>query len=158
VLTTFAGRGIRHAPAQGVITQEKLLKRVLKTLATLILVPVLLFSGLVAYYWFTYIDEDITVGSAYGFSIGSSKVEAVKDFDKLLTKNPGLHVYVSYGQRAGDNFSIPASPESIRRLESHDRWDLLLDGKSEFFNSTDLYFEKNQLVRIYRHRQYFELP
>lgn len=134
------------------------MKFVLKILAAFILVPVLFISGLVGYFWITYIDEEITSGNAYGFTIGASKSEAVKDFESLRTKHPDLHVYVSYGQRAGDYFSIPALPESIDWLTPHDRWDLLLDGKSEFFNSTDLHFEDGKLVRVYRHRQYFELP
>jgi len=134
------------------------LKFFLKIIGTVILVPALLISGLVTYYWLTYIDEDITAGNAYGFTIGVSKLESVKGFGALLTEYPNLHVYVSYGQRAGDNFSIPALPETISKLNIHDRWDLLLDGESEFFNSIDLYFESNQLVKIHRHRQYLELP
>ena len=130
----------------------------LKILAALILFPIIFIAGFVGYYWVTYIDEEITSGNAYGFTIGSSKTEVVNDFEKLRLQYPDLYVYVSYGQRAGDNFSTPALPESIDKLTPHDRWDLLLDGKSEFFNSTDLYFEDGKLARIYRHRQYFELP
>ena len=134
------------------------MKLLLKIVGTLILVPVLLISGLATYYWLTYIDEDITSGSAYGFTIGASKLEAANEFMELLQEYPNLHVYVSHGQRAGDNFSIPALPDAITKLNDHDRWDLLLDGQSEFFNSIDLYFVANKVVKIHRHRQHFELP
>ena len=134
------------------------MKLVLKIFAALTVIPVLLLGGLATYYWATYIDENISSGSAYGFIIGSSKEDAVMGFEKLRSEYPDMHVYVSYGERAGDNFSIPAIPVSIGNLKTHNKWDILLNGRYEFSNSTDLYFEDGNLVKIYRHRQYFELP
>jgi hypothetical protein len=134
------------------------LKLTLKILFIFVLIPALLIAGLATYYWITYIDEEISSGSAYGFTIGSTKAEAVRDFGKIRSSHPEIHVYVTYGERAGDNFSTPAIPESLHKLEPHDRWFVLLDGKTEFFNSTNLLFEDDKLVIIHRHRQYFELP
>ncbi len=134
------------------------MKFALKVLATLILIPAILIGGLVFYWWVTYIDESVTSGSAYGFTIGHTKEVVAKQFPIMDEDYPQLHVYVSYGRRAGDNFSIPANEHAINRLISHDKWDLLLNGQWEFFDSIDLYFENNKLVKIHRHRQNFELP
>ena len=114
--------------------------------------------GQAVYYWSTYIDETVYSGSAYGFEIGWSKEQVVRGFARVRTEHPYTHVYVSYGDRAGDNFSIPASDMSIGVLQTHDHWELLLDAKWEFWNSIDLYFQNGVLIQIYRHRQYFELP
>jgi hypothetical protein len=134
------------------------LKSALKVLATLVLIPIILIGGLVFYWWVTYLDETITVGSGYGFTIGQPKQAAAEQFDSLNNKYPDLHVYVSYGRSAGDNFSIPATPQSYNELRPHDKWDLLLQGQWKFFDSIDLYFKGDELVKIYRHRQNFELP
>ena len=130
----------------------------LKVLAILISVLLLFLFGLFAYSWFTYIDETVTEGHAYSFTIGSSKLDTVEDFEKLLKKYPEMHVYVSYGQRAGDYFSIPARSDLINKLSGHHEWELLLDGQNEYSNSINLYFVNDRLVKVYRHRQNFELP
>ena len=134
------------------------MKFALKVIAVLILIPALLIGGLVFYWWVTYIDESVTSGSAYGFTIGHSKQVVAQQFPSITEDHPKLHVYVSYGRRAGDNFSIPANGQAISKLMQHDKWDLLLNGQWEFFDSIDLYFENDKLVKIYRHRQNFELP
>ncbi|MGP1722230.1 hypothetical protein [Shewanella frigidimarina] len=130
----------------------------LKVLAIIILIPTLFIGGLSAYWWLTYIDEDIVAGSAYGFTIGSTKEEVIVDFQSLRVKYPESHIYIRYGNRAGDNFSIPAVLKSKSQIYEYDKWNILLDGKYEFFNSIDLKFESGKLVKINKHRQNFELP
>ena len=49
-------------------------------------------------------------------------------FEKLRSEYPDMHVYVSYGERAGDNFSIPAIPASIGNLKAHNKWDIFAQG------------------------------
>lgn len=134
------------------------MKFALKIIATLILIPALLIGGLVFYWWATYIDESVISGRAYGFTIGHSKQIVAQQFPLMTEDYPELHVNVSYGRRAGDNFSIPANKQAINLLMPHNKWDLLLNGQWEFFDSIDLYFENDKLVKIHRHRQNFELP
>ena len=128
-----------------------------KALAIAVLVPGLAIGGYVTYLWVTYIDETVTSGTAFGFTIGATKHEALASAG-ALTNHPDTVVYVSYGPRAGDNFTVPPSPTHIGQLQGHDRWQVLLDGDGNFFNSTRLIFRDGKLAEIHRHRQHFELP
>lgn len=126
-------------------------------LTAVVLVPILVVFGYVAYLAATYIDETVTFGSAYGFDIGASKQHAFASVAQL-EKHPNAVIYASYGPRAGDYFTVSPLPERFEQLQKHDRWDVLLDGDGQFFDSVELTFRDNRLVKIYRHRQHFELP
>ncbi|MBQ0711675.1 MAG: hypothetical protein KBT53_01810 [Porticoccus sp.] len=130
----------------------------LKVLFIIVFIPILFVGGYVTYWWLSYIDEDVVTGSAYGFTIGDTKNEVIADFQSLRAKYSDAHVYVGYGNRAGDNFSVPANLKSQSKIYEYDKWDVLLDGQYEFFNSVDLKFENGVLIEIHRHRQNFELP
>ncbi len=129
-----------------------------KTLTIATLVPILVVAGYVAYFCATYIDETITSGTAYEFSIGTSKQVALTSVDRL-SNYPNAVVYVSYGPRAGDNFTVAPVAAHIAQLQQHDQWDVLLDGDDgKFSNSVRLTFRDGKLTEIHRHRQHFELP
>lgn len=128
-----------------------------KTLAVAVLVPILVVSGYVIYLWATYIDEATVTGSAHGFTIGTSKREAL-DSVRRLGNYPHAVVYVSYGPRAGDHFTVDPASAHVEQLQEHEIWKVLLEGKGKFFNSVRLTFRDGELVEIYRHRQHFELP
>jgi hypothetical protein len=128
-----------------------------KTLAIAVLVPAMVLAGYVTYLWATYIDETSVSGSAYGFTIGTSKQEALASV-RRLTSYPHAVVHVSYGPRAGDHFSVAPVPANLDRLQEHDQWKVLLDGKDGFSNSVRLTFRDGELVEIYRHRKHFDLP
>lgn len=121
-------------------------------------IVVLLIVGYIAYLAATYIDESVTDGSAYGFEIGISKKQSFQNVRKLLDKYPNLVIYYSYGNKAGDNETVQPIETEYTKIEVQDRWTLLLDGEDEFFNVIVLSFEENKLIKIYRHRKYFELP
>jgi len=128
-----------------------------KFLAVAALAPVLATAGYIGYLWITYIDETVSAGTAYGFSIGASKQEALMSANNL-NGHPRAVLYVSYGPRAGENFTAVPSASQIDQLQAHDRWDVLLDGSGKFFNSVRLTFRDGKLVEIHRHRKHFELP
>lgn len=128
-----------------------------RVLALAVLAPILAFAGYVGYLWATYLDETVVSGTAYGFTIGASKQEALAAA-RSFNDHPHAVVYVSYGARAGDHFSIAPSQARIEQLQAHDQWDVLLDGADSFFNSVRLTFHDGRVVEIHRHRQYFELP
>ena len=128
-----------------------------KTLVVATLVPILAITGYFAYLWATYIDETITSGTAYGFTIGASKQEALTSAGRL-NNYPQAVVYVTFGPKAGDNFTITPSPTHIGQLQEHEQWDVLLDGDGQFFDSVRLTFRDGKLAEIHRHRQYFEFP
>ncbi|MGI9227243.1 MAG: hypothetical protein ACR2PU_00475 [Gammaproteobacteria bacterium] len=119
---------------------------------------VLLFAGYIAYLAATYIDESVSAGSAYGFEIGLSKKQSFQSIRKQVEKYPNLVIYYSYGNKAGDNETVRPVDNEYSKVEVQDRWTLLLDGEGEFFNVIKLSFDEDKLIRIYRHRKYFELP
>ena len=129
-----------------------------KCLAVLLATPVLLVAGYIAFLWVSYISETTSSGSAYGFSVGSTKAESAAAFTRFRQQHPEAVVYVSYGHRAGDHFTVPASVTQRDLLVPHDQWNILIDGHKQFWNVVRLNFEGDTLVSIYRHRQYFELP
>lgn len=106
----------------------------------------------------SYKSEAVTYGTAYGFTIGETKAESATSLGSLRRANPEAVVYVTYGPRAGDNFTVPAEAARLEALRPHQQWDILLEGDGAYWNKVRLTFEEDRLVRIYRHRQYFELP
>lgn len=129
-----------------------------KALVALLLVPVALVAGYSGFLWASYISETTSSGSAYGFSIDSSKAQSAAALEAFRQAHPEAAVYVSYGQRAGDNFTVAASEAKLHLLQPHDQWNILLSGPGEFGNSVRLTFKDDRLAEIYRHREYFELP
>ena len=129
-----------------------------KALAIAIATPALIVGSYVGYLWASYISESTTSGSAHGFTIGSTKAEAVSALSGLQQKYPETAVDVTYGRRAGDHFTVAASAAELAKLARHNQWDIFLDGQGEFGNSIRLTFQDESLAIIYRHRQYFELP
>ena len=129
-----------------------------KALLAIVLVPAAIIVGYIAYLAATYIDETATSGSAYGFNIGSSKIQAIESMQRQRASYPSTALYVSYGPRAGDNFTLSISDVEPEKLDSHDQWKILLDGPGEFLNTIRLIFREGHLVEIHRHRQHFELP
>ena len=134
------------------------MKTAIKVSTVLILTPVILLALYIAFLWATYIDETILTGSKYGFSIDSTKEQTYADIAKIKQQNPQVKVYISYGQLAGDYLILSPSKENYKEISKYDRWELLLDGEGEFFNTIGLYFQGSALTEIYRHRKYFEAP
>jgi len=128
-----------------------------KIAASVVLAPILIVVGYIAYLWASYIDNTVASGTAYGFTIGSSKQDALASTGNL-SDYPHATVYVDYGPRAGDNFTVAPLPSNLGKLQQHDRWNVLLRGNDKFFDSVRLTFRNGKLVEIYRHRQNFELP
>lgn len=119
---------------------------------------VLVVSAYVAYLWATYIDQTVTTGDGYGFSVGASKKDALLDVRALSEEYPELAVHVSYGPKAGDYYLWPVDTVELDNVWPHKTWHIQLDGKNEFHNIIRLHFENDSLREIYRHRKYFELP
>lgn len=133
------------------------MRRWKRVLALAVLAPLLAFAGYAAFLWATHLDETVVSGTAYGFTIGASKQEALAAA-RSLNDHPHAVVYISYGPRAGDHFSIAPSQVRIEQLQAHDQWGVLLDGPNKFFNAVGLTLNDGKLVEIHRHRQHFELP
>jgi hypothetical protein len=134
------------------------MSNILKSLLIIISLPILAIAFYVLFLWATYIDNTVTEGSRYGFTIGSTVEQTYQDIQSLKEKYPELMLYISYGPRAGDNMTVPPTKENFNTAISSEFWDLLLEGDGEFFNVIRLKSENGALTEIYRHRKYFELP
>ena len=134
------------------------MRAVQKILITTILLPFILIALYIVFLWATYIDDKVTSGSKYGFTIGLSKEDTFGSIETLQSNYPNTKIYISYGHRAGDHITLPPTNDSFTKIQKHEQWELLLDGDGEFFNIIRLQFEGGSLSEIYRHRKYFEGP
>ena len=134
------------------------MKVVTKVAITIISLPLLLIALYIGYLWATYIDETINSGSKYGFTLGHSKKDSFDKISDLLEKYPKTKIYISYGQRAGDRFTLAPTASAYIKIKEYETWSLLLDGDGEFFNTIRLRFRGDNLSEIHRHRKYFEAP
>ena len=115
-------------------------------------------AAYIFFLWATYIDDVVTSGNKYGFTIGSSKQQTYKNIVAIKESYPNLIIYIPYGPHAGDNMTLHPIKANFETARKHNHWELLLDGDGEFFNAIRLNHENNALTQIYRHRKYFELP
>ena len=120
----------------------------------------ILIIGIITFNYVTYIDDLQISGSAYGFTIGSTKKETVEDIKILLTNNPNVVVRIKYGPRVMDKKLVKITKTAYSELEPHNFWWILLDDTADniYADGIKLFFDNERLIKIYRHRKYFELP
>ena len=99
----------------------------------------------------TGISKTITVGEAYGFRIGDSrqatyeKAQGLKDKKKIVE----IHTWPE-----GEYHQEISSKEKANK---DPQWIMIID--SEWWNNSILLtFKDDRLVKIYRHRQLWEMP
>lgn len=123
------------------------------------IVIVLLFIALVVYFSATYIDDTVTEDKGYGFSIGEDKLTA---FTYITNKNVSNTVDVVYAIQVGEkpqNFSVVnIQQDTFHHINNFNTWNLLLNKERNFLNTIRLTFKENELIEIYRHKQWLELP
>ena len=129
-----------------------------KIILGIALTPFLLVIFYAGFCWITYISDPVLTGSKYGFTIGSTKEQTYGSIGKVKNQHPKLVIYITYGERAGDKMTLQPTNENFTQVKKYGHWELLLDGEGEFSNNIRLIFEDKKLVKIYRHRKYFELP
>jgi len=127
-----------------------------KSLLLALSAPLVAAICYVAFLYLSYISDEVTSGSAYGFRIGASKAEAYAMARAALG---GKRVYILYPineQFFGPHVAFHFSDGEYAMLSDRDFWKFYFD--TEFSSSLDLLFDDGRLKRIYRHRQYFEFP
>lgn len=145
-------------------------KIIVKIFACSAVAAALLITAYMGYLWFTYIDETVTFGHAYGFSIGDDKLTAYKKAPEALADLEG-HGSTAYIEVKADVVSaklLAVRPNYTLMVEAilHDvgypmfkeknQWNFYINGS--YFNMLSLKFCGDSLCEIYRHRKYFELP
>ena len=122
------------------------------------------------YLWFTYIDESVTVGSAYGFQIGDKKKDVYESLplklNNLKEADESIFIQIkvtdeiatTLATRTGFDVMIEPLFHDVGYtvFSSQNTWYFYINGS--FFNSLKLEFCEEKLCKIYRHRKYFELP
>jgi len=109
-----------------------------------------------AFLYFSYISDIVVSGTAYGFRIGASKQEA---YAAARPAFQGRQVYIMYPvdrDLFGPLVPIHFTEDEYAMLARRDFWEIYF--VNGYWNSLSLTFEEGSLVKIYRHRQYFELP
>jgi len=129
-----------------------------------------IFLTCLAYFWYTYIDETVITGQAYGFSIGDDKLTTYKNAAEVLPNlngdSPSIYIEIKVDVDQAELFAT--NPDYLVMVKTllhdvgypafqlKDRWDFYFEGS--YFNSLTLKFCDEKLCEIYRHRKYFELP
>jgi len=134
------------------------MKKLYTFLKTIFLIPAAILAIYIIFLWITYIDKTIVSGSKYGFTIGDDRKEVYEEILLQQKAYPNLHFYIRTGERSGDFIEAYVNSVPLEKIKNFERWGLQYDGKHEYFNVLRLKFNKNNLVEIYRHRKYFELP
>lgn len=134
------------------------MRKLFDTLLIIIVSPFIILGVYLLFLWGTYIDNTVESGTNYGFTIGTTKDRVYKDILIVNKQYPKLKIYINYGDRAGDNITLSPTKNNFDKIKKYNRWEILLDGDGEYHNVIRLYYAKNNLNQIYRHRKYFELP
>ena len=135
---------------------SKTTKRAYITFGSIFSVLAILVASYVIYCWATYIDETISIGQAYGFTIGETKLEV---FEKAKNVYKNTSIYILYPLNKNDfgpHKKISFQPQDYKLIDGRDKWVFYFD--EEYFNLIKLTFEQRKLREIHRHRKNFELP
>ena len=129
----------------------------MKYFLIIILVLVLIFIVAYGLYCFlTYIDETITVGKGYGFTIGDSKEETYQKAKKNYENKTVFILHPIDHRGYGPHKKFTFSPEEYSLISELDSWTFYFT--DDYFDLIQLKFEDSNLVEIHRHRKKFELP
>lgn len=143
------------------------LRKLALSLFCLVAVCVVAIGG---YLWSTYIDESVSEGSAYGFSIGQTKREAFGAASGALRQaNPGDTRIFVQDKVSGETASALGVPDgfvlmhetllhesSYESFSERDRWTFFFS--ASFRDTLSVKFCGDAICKIYRHRQHFEIP
>lgn len=141
-------------------------KAILLTIVVVVVLPVLALIFL----WASYVSDLTDNGSAYGLSIGDSKTQTFQKlehaFNDLGSESENVLMAVTADDAAADKrgvypgatilIGVTSDQASFQLLSMREQWIFYFDESRYHF--LRLSFCEEKLCRIYRHRQYFELP
>lgn len=122
------------------------------------------------YVYVSYVDDKITTGNGYGFSIGDSKLDTYKKASSMpihldlgnspifiettIDENNTTSLATNVGYTVMVQTLLHEKGFSI--FESKDKWNFYFNGT--YFDSLSLKFCNEKLCEIYRHRKTYEFP
>ena len=109
----------------------------------------------IGFLYFSYFHETINLGEGYGFKIGISKKEAyeivVKKYSEDIVKYQVLDRKKFIDEQP---FAHPGM--NLNKIIKYTGW--IFYFHETYWDYIHLEFERDKLVAIHRHRQYYELP
>jgi len=117
----------------------------------LVILLTLLGSMFIGVSYLYAINETVTSGSAYGFSIGENKIDTYKYIVEHELGN-------SYGYIQTGNTSDPSNLTSIKQssyfqLKQHDNWYVFIGNTTTSNNTLKIVFTNDKVTSLTRHRQ-----
>ena len=110
-------------------------------------------GGYIAFFYFSYKDDTVRSGDAYGFSIGDTHQEV---FDKAVQlKTNGKIEAIHRWPEGSSHFEF--SEAELSEAMQDDRWTMVVNS-NWWNNSIYLEFEEGRLSEIRRFRMWGELP
>ena len=125
-------------------------------LRNLIFILISLVAIYVFFLYVSYIDSEITTGKSYGYEINMSKEKA---FKVIVSESKTNDIFVMYPLNENELGPLIQYDQDIMNYEymkELDQWVLYFN--DNYHNVIKLSFSDNKLIKIYRHRKYFELP
>lgn len=119
-------------------------------------VLVLVVVGFVLVTHISFIDESVTHGKGYGFTIGASKREVYSSAQELFGDE---EVYIRdpwNGRQVGPLVPFEFDQSGYQKLSDRDVWEFFFEKSG--LDVIALTFDSGRLEKIHRHRQPFELP
>jgi hypothetical protein len=120
--------------------------------------PIFILIGYIFFLWASTIHDSIDEGEKYGFIIGNSKKEAYSALLGWKKDHPELVVFTYAGIEGFTQKQYFKLDLKFDVLKEYNQWRVHIDGNDIGSNSIRLTFENGDLVNLYRHRQYYELP
>ena len=110
----------------------------------------------VLFLYITYVDKEITTGKYLGYDINMSKEMAYK---AVISESRTTDIFVMYPLNENGIGTLVKFDKNIityEYIKELDQWSLYL--QDNYHNVIKLNFSEDKLIRIYRHRKYFEFP
>lgn len=130
-----------------------MVKTTLIVLAVVLGLIVLVPASVVGYIYFTYKDDSVAEGEAYGFAIGTSKKEVFEAAIKLKSLGKIEQIHRWPENQSHKEFGASEFEQAMQDKN----WVMVVDS-SWWNNSIYLEFESNRLIKIRRFRLCCELP
>ncbi|MDR6982673.1 hypothetical protein J2X32_001291 [Rheinheimera pacifica] len=119
-----------------------------------LLVGIFLLTTLFVFFlWLSSLHEVIEEGEAFGFTIGASKEEVISHLIDTSEKSIKT-INLVYGDQSS-RLATLSSPSEY--FNDSDKW-VVMYNSAYFFDNVTLEFCEDNLCKLFRKRQFFEMP
>ncbi|WP_416307673.1 hypothetical protein [Neptunicella sp. SCSIO 80796] len=130
------------------------MKAKVNLISSTVLGAVSFLTIIVLFFWLSAIHEIVKDGKAYGFSIGMNKVEVIFNLRNTPEKRIEAINLVSTDNKSSKRGNLSTNSEYFY---SSDKWVVMFES-AYFFDSVTLEFCSERLCKIFRKRQFLEMP